>query len=190
MHVLWTRKMLVGHGEFVMWSFHHKGCQRIPHYKCIFFSCLQQEGFLDKYPTRAVKSTNNENRREGSGSAQGLVRQTNPSLSNEHELPPKSYVKIQPILFTRFAMVKCKSSSKDHFFRPSWSLAVHSLFVHICSCLMGFQQRQAYLLSQENIHGQIHLQHRTTGMQGLTRGLIPSKASFQQSRMVIDTSQK
>ncbi|KAL2310868.1 hypothetical protein Nmel_002546 [Mimus melanotis] len=99
-------------------------------------------------------------------------------MSMPSTVPSKSNVKIQPRSFTIFAMVKCKPDSKYHFFRPSWSLAMHSLFDHICSCFICFQQRYAYLLSQDNIHGQIHLQPKTTALHELTRGLIPSKASF------------
>lgn len=105
--------------------------------------------------------------------------ETLPSAMSTYSIvPSKSNVKTQPRPFIRFSVVKYKSNSKDPFFRPSWSLAMHSLFDHICSCLTCFQQRYAYLLGQDNIRGQIHLQSRTTGLHELMRGLIPSKASF------------
>lgn len=98
-------------------------------------------------------------------------------MSMSSTVPSKSSMKIQPRPFIRFATVKCKSNSKDHFFRPSWSLAMHSLFDHICSCLICFQQRCAHLLSQD-IRGQIHLQPKTKGLHEIMRALILSKACF------------
>lgn len=97
----------------------------MPHYRRLFFSCLQQAGVFGQYLTRAIRNANDENGKAVSGSyvsAQGQVKQTDVSLSNDHV--SCSPVQIQPkdtCLSIRFVMVKHKSNSKTLLFRLSSS---------------------------------------------------------------------